>query len=202
MKKLFNPCVRATPTKLMRWPSTSSQALTQLPILAAPSVVAASTLPALYENYRAAPPNDNLGLFLVLLLAKRLTLYSCAATTVRVAALRSSDSPPGLGQRLEQLTDEALHPFEYPEEEKSELKVVVQTLDGTSDATQAATLPLLFGLLLVSAYAFNVLIGAPPPPSADADSAELANALRSAFINYAQPLSTASVCLFALNAEV
>ena len=121
-----------------------------------------------------------------------------------VAARRSTNVPPGLGARVEQLTAEAMFPFKYPEAEQEEFKAVVKRLDTTSDATQAASLPLLFGALLVGAYAFNVLIGTDQPPPATDDAYELAalvEAMRGTATAF-QPLSTASVCLFALNAEL
>ena len=184
------------------FPATPLQALSTLPLLAAPSLISSQALPELYSNYKAS--GDSLSLFVALLLAKRLTLYACAATSVYVAARRSTNVPPGLGARVEQLTAEAMFPFKYPEAEQEEFKAVVKRLDTTSDATQAASLPLLFGALLVSAYAFNVLIGTDQPPPATDDAYELAalvEAMRGTATAF-QPLSTASVCLFALNAEL
>jgi len=192
---------RATVMLTARFPATPLQAVTTLPLLAVPSLIASAELPELYGNYKAS--GDSLALFFALLLAKRLTLYACALSTVYVASRRSVDAPAGLGERLEQLTSEALYPFRYPEAEQQELKKVVQTLNDTSEATQAATLPLLFGLLLVGAYAANVLLSTPPPPS-EADvvlASELVEVLKSV-ANFAQPLSTASVVLFAFNAEL
>ena len=183
------------------FPATPLQAASTLPLLAAPSLISSAVLPELYQNYKAA--GESLGPFFILLLAKRLTLYAAATTSVYVAARRAGTASPGLGARLEQLTAEGLYPFQYPEAEQQELKAVVERLDTTSDATQAATLPLLFGTLLVGAYVFNVVIGAPPPPDPD-DAIELfafAEVLRGAVGTFL-PLSTASVCVFALNAEL
>lgn len=197
---------RGTAMLAARFPATPLQAVTTLPLLAVPSLIASAELPELYSNYKAS--GDSLALFAALLLAKRLTIYACAVSTVYVASRRSVDAPAGLGARLEQLTSEALYPFRYPEAEQQELKKVVQALDDTSEATQAATLPLLFGLLLVGAYAANVLLGSTPPPPSEADvvlAPELVGALKSvakSVANFAQPLSTASVVLFAFNAEL
>ena len=169
-----------------------------LPLLAAPSLVASVGLPELYSQYKAS--GDGLGFFVLLLLAKRCSLYAAAASTVYVAARRSGDAPPGLGARLEKLTKESTYPFKYPGIEQEEFKVVVKEMDSTSDAAQAATLPLVFGALLVGAYALNLLSDLPPPQPTESNM-EMAIAMQSAFAAF-QPLSTASVCLFALNAEL
>ena len=95
-----------------------------LPLLAAPSLVASVGLPELYSQYKAS--GDGLGFFVLLLLAKRCSLYAAAASTVYVAARRSGDAPPGLGARLEKLTKESTYPFKYPGIEQEEFKVVVK----------------------------------------------------------------------------
>ena len=46
---------------------------------------------------------------------------------------------------------------------QEEFQAVVKEMDSTSDAAQAATLPLVFGALLVGAYALNLLSDLPPP---------------------------------------
>ena len=79
------------------WPLSPLQTAAHLPLLALPSAASCTILPHLYESYQAAAPADNLGPLLLLLLAKRVTLYACAITTVYVAAMRSSDAPSGLG---------------------------------------------------------------------------------------------------------
>ena len=178
------------------------QGATHLAALSAPSAIAATALPVLYSDYRAAPPDEQVFVFLGLLLVKRMTLYASAAGTVYVAAKRSSSSEAGLGARLEQLTAEAMYPMEAPSSSgDADFAAVVETLDSTSDAAQAATLPLVFGALLVSAYAFNVLVGSPEAASELTQTSAGSEWLSTTVREYVQPLSTASVCFFALNAE-
>ena len=77
-------------------------------------------------------------------------------------------------------------------------------LDAAPQAAQAASLPLIFGALLAGAYAVNVLgAGTQPPPEQSQAmlTDEVIAAARSA-VTAVQPLSTASVCLFAVNAEM
>jgi len=57
------------------WPATPFQAASHLPLLALPSVASFAALPLLYENYQGVPPPDNLTPLLLLLLAKRVTIY-------------------------------------------------------------------------------------------------------------------------------
>ena len=179
------------------WPRTPLECATQLPLLALPSVAATGTLPGLYQAYQSADPAGNLTPLLLLLLSKRVVLYACALTTVYVAGMRSGNSAPGLGERLERVTAEAVRPAALPESQRQEVKAVTRQLDATPQAAQAAGLPLIFGVLLLSAYAASVL--APPPEQTPSliDPAEL---LRAAF-STVQPLSTASVVLFAVNSE-
>ena len=184
------------------WPLSPLQTAAHLPLLALPSAASCTILPHLYESYQPAAPADNLGPLLLLLLAKRVTLYACAITTVYVAAMRSSDAPSGLGERLEQITAEAVRPGKMPAGQAAEVRAVTKQLDETPQAAQAAGLPLLFGALLASSYAFNVLLNqAPPPDQAQLPTAEMGALFRGIFEKF-QPLSTASVCLFAVNAEV
>lgn len=183
------------------WPLSPLQAASHLPLLALPSAASYATLPLLYEQYRVALPADKLGPLLGLLLAKRLTLYGCAIATVFVAAMRSSDAAPGLGERLESITAEAVLPATMPESQTAEVSAVARQLDSSSQATQAAALPLVFSLSLASAYAFQVLLSSTPPPEPTPTAVDdVAAVVRAAFTTV-QPLSTASVCLFAVNAE-
>jgi len=189
------------------WPSTPAQALTQhLPLLALPSAAAAVALPDLYDAFRAAAPAENLGPLLALLLAKRATLYACALSTVYVAAMRSGDASPGLGERLEAITAEAVSPATLPEGQSAEVRAVAESLDATPQAAQAAALPLVFGALLASAYASTILLGGPPSAEEQqlllATPADEALALARSAADEIQPLSTASVCAFAVNAEL
>lgn len=119
--------------------------------------------------------------------------------------MRSSDAAPGLGERFEQITAEAVRPATLPAASTAEVRAVAQQLDAAPPAAQAAGVPLAFAALLAGAYATQVLTAnAPPPEPADASSVmlpeEVIAALRGAF-STVQPLSTASVCLFAVNAE-
>ena len=189
------------PVLEVAWPSTPLTALTHLPLLALPSAASYATLPILYDTYKAAAPADNLVPFLGLLLAKRITLYACALATVFVAAQRSGDAPAGLGERFERITAEAISPLTMPEEQTAEVRAVAQTLDATPQAAQAAGLPVVFGALLFGAYVFNLLVASTPPPPPDPEATDaILESLRSAFATI-QPLSTASVCVFACNVE-
>ena len=192
------------PPSASAWPTTPLDTLSHLPLLALPSAISFAALPLLYSSYQAAAPADNLVPLLSLLLAKRLTLYACALSAVYVAAMRSSDAPPGLGQRLEVITADAVRPLSLPEEQTAEVKAVTTQLDQTPESAQAAGLPILFGVLLFGAYVTNVLLATPPPPEEMIEPAfidELLESLRGGITSVFQPLSTASVCLFAVNAE-
>ena len=184
------------------WPGTPFQAVQHLPLLAAPSLASYAALPVLYATWQAAAPNtqDKLGTFVALLLTKRLTLYACALATVYVTAMRSGDAAVGLGERLELITAEAVFPATLPEGQTAEIRVVTRQLDETPAAAQAAGLPLLFAALLASAYVSTLLLqpgAAPPTETIDTSLADGAlELLRVAFATV-QPLSTASVCLFA-----
>jgi hypothetical protein len=189
------------------WPTSTADAATQLALLTAPSMAAAAALPSLYDAYTHQGSGPG-GALLLLLLAKRLTLYSVATSTVYVAARRSADASPGLGARLECVTADGLYPFEMSSAQATELKTITADLDESSEALQAAALPVLFGGLLVGAYAFNTIlaggiggIGVEVPPVAGDAPWAVVEGLRDA-VKSVQPFSTGSVCFFALNAEL
>ena len=120
-----------------------------------------------------------------------------AALTVFVAALRSADAPSGLGERLEQVTEEAVAPLSLPASQSEEVRAVARSLDDTSAASQAAALPVVFGLLLAGAYATTTFLGAVPDDLPRTDTVLDATAAFRAI----QPFSTATVCFFCLNIE-
>ena len=185
------------------WPQTRVQALSHLPLLCSPSVTASSVLlPALYEpfsNPGSASSPENLSALLLLLLAKRVVLYATATTTVYVAARRSIDVERGLGERLEAITAAAVEPLVLPQAQAAEVREVARSLDSTSAASQAAAIPVLFALLLASAYAINVLllpgieVATAEAPVRDLDMAVVFRAF--------QPISAATVCFFSANIE-
>lgn len=186
----------------MRFPVGATQVAQHLPLLAAPSVVSLVSLPILYEGYQAAQPPEKLAALLAVLLAKRATLYACATSTLFVAAMRSGDAQAGLGQRVTAITAEAVRPATLPELQTAELQEVATALDSTPASVQAAGLPLIFGALLIVSFAVTGLLSPAAPPTAEPPPlpAEVLDALRGALSTF-QSLSTASVCLFAVNAE-
>ena len=206
VRALFSPHV-IHPPRFMRalssWPRTPSQAVAHLPLLCSPSIAASTAvLPALYDQYTSAvaaasTSSDSLTALLCVLLAKRVTLYMTAALTVFVAALRSADAPSGLGERLEQVTEEAVAPLSLPASQSEEVRAVARSLDDTSAASQAAALPVVFGLLLAGAYATTNFLGAVPDDLPRTDTVLDATAAFRAI----QPFSTATVCFFCLNIE-
>ena len=58
------PLWRTTQLRLPSFPSTLPQALTHMPLLAAPSLAASAGLPELYSNYKTS--GENLSLFFFL----------------------------------------------------------------------------------------------------------------------------------------
>ena len=93
------------------------------------------------------------------------------------------------------MTADALRPAKLPEGQAAEVAAVTKRLDAAPQSAQAAALPLVFLGLLVSAYAGSVLLGA-PPPAAEPPPVDVAAIARAVL-----PLSTASTCAFAVNAE-
>ena len=156
-------------------------------------------LPTLAAAALAANGSDDLRPLLSFLLCKRAILYAGAIGAAYVAAMRSSDAAGGLGERLEQITIEGVLPASLPQQTSVEMREVARALDSTSGATQAAALPLLLGVLLLSAYAVTALVGAPPTATDEASAA--ADALR-ALSCTVQPLSNSAVCAFCCNAEL
>ena len=192
--------MRVVGTPTVGFPATPADVALHLPLLALPSAAASATLPMLYDAFQQESSVG--GALLALLLAKRATLYATALAAVYVCARRSEAAPGGLGARLEQVTTEAVYPAELASSQVAEMKTITSTLDESAESTQAAALPVLFGLLLVSAYAFNVLLaGAPSEPSDGTDALQMQQWLGAA-ASVLQPLSTASVCGFLTNAEV
>ena len=183
----------------LSWPSVPSAAAAHLPVLALPSVAGAMVLPTLAAAALAANGSDDLRPLLSFLLCKRAILYAGAIGAAYVAAMRSSDAAGGLGERLEQITIEGVLPASLPQQTSVEMREVARALDSTSGATQAAALPLLLGVLLLSAYAVTALVGAPPTATDEASAA--ADALR-ALSCTVQPLSNSAVCAFCCNAEL
>lgn len=190
---------------LLPWPTSAVDAALHLPLLALPSVAGAAGLPVLAESVRVAPPTD-LSALLALLLGKRATLYACALACVGVAAKRSSASAQGLGERFEQITNEAIAPLSLPKASATEVRAVARTLDSSSQSTQAAALPVVFGFLLFLGFAVTSL-SAPltaevAAPTSGAPWDELARVSARAVSEIVQPLSNAAVCAFCVNAEV
>ena len=187
----------------MLWPSVPSAAAAHLPVLALPSVAGAMVLPTLAAAALAANGSDDLRPLLSFLLCKRAILYAGAIGAAYVAAMRSSDAAGGLGERLEQITIEGVLPASLPQQTSVEMREVARALDSTSGATQAAALPLLLGVLLLSAYAVTAFVGASPPATDEASAAaDALRALGDAVHGTAQPLSNAAVCAFCCNAEL
>jgi hypothetical protein len=129
-------------------------------------------LPTLAAAALAANGSDDLRPLLSFLLCKRAILYAGAIGAAYVAAMRSSDAAGGLGKRLEQITTEGVLPASLPQQTSVEMREVARALDSTSGATQAAALPLLLGVLLLSAYAVTAFVGAPPPATDEASAVE------------------------------
>ena len=187
----------------LSWPSVPSAAAAHLPVLALPSVAGAMVLPTLAAAALAANGSDDLRPLLSFLLCKRAILYAGAIGAAYVAAMRSSDAAGGLGERLEQITIEGVLPASLPQQTSVEMREVARALDATSGATQAAALPLLLGVLLLSAYAVTAFVGASPPATDEASATtDALRALGDAVRGTAQPLMNAAVCAFCCNAEL
>ena len=176
------------------WPCTRADGMLYASTIA-PPLIASPFLPQLAEAAQhAAPGAEGLPLIFAFLLGKRVLLYGWATSAVKLAALRSTGTAPGLGQRLEAVTREGLAPFADTQVELAELAPVVAVLDETSGAQQAAALPLLLAATLFATFFATQALtpgdptAAPPPAFVEAVSAMM-------------QLSTAITATFFVNAE-
>ncbi|KAL3910623.1 MAG: hypothetical protein SGPRY_008993 [Prymnesium sp.] len=177
---------------LSRLDAARHASLLALPSLSAPLLIA--PLAQAYQTSSAALGASDIPLFFALLLTKRLALYSVAASSVALGALRSGDAAASLGTRVQNVTSDLLVPFisrnsTLLEQQNAPL---IEALDGTSAGQQAAALPVvLAGFLLFSAFVSSTL---------SPDAPELTTSLSGA--RDAMSLSNAFVSLLLCNAEM
>ena len=188
------------------WPSTPLDARRYASVLA-PPLLGSAAFPALADAVRPVPGAEPPAFALVLafLVGRRVLLYSWAVCTVELAALRSVDASPSLGQRLERVTKEGAAPLTVDLGEGSEARAVVQALDETTPAQQAAALPVLLGATLLAAFVLTVGPQALAPAGGGGAEDQLALEQAAAAAKEAAavvaPLSNAATCLFFVNAE-
>ena len=193
---------------LAPFPSTPAAAAAHLSALALPSVGGAALLPVLAAKFEAAAatfPSGSLDVLtplLALLLGKRIVLYAVAGATVWLTAVRSEGTADGIGSRLEAVTADAVLPATLPRETAAEVQQVARALDGTTETSQVAALPVVLGALL---FAASYAATGGPGPAADVAEGLNEDAVLLWFrgaTSSLQPISQASACAFCCNAEL
>eukprot|EP00966_Prymnesium_polylepis_P025507 588563-Prymnesium_polylepis.1 len=157
----------------MRFPTTRIDAVRHAGLLALPPALGPAVVPPLAAAYQASTDalgSQDLPLLFGLLLTKRLVLYTMAVGAVGLAAVRSGDAAPGLGTRVRDVTREMLLPSVQEDSAlEREYAPLVQELDSSSGAQQAAGLPLLLGVLLVGSAAVASVLGPAAPTALQLD---------------------------------
>jgi len=144
-------------------------------------------------------------------------LYSCAASIVDVAARRSVNLPPGLGERLQGLNAElfsgVLSTKQMKQLNSEEAARAYNELNQVEGGAQAAALPVFLALSLATSFAFTQLAGLSTPSSSesvqggallgalDPLAQSLSGALKSAAPYLAAPLQ-ALVCVIFTKVEM
>ena len=161
--------------------------------------------PSLVEVAQAASVGEDRRFFIVLLLIlKRVYLYFVALSTLDVAARRSVNVLPKLGERLQELNRDIFGNFVSSDQMKEmqqsqDAKAVYSSLDEMSPSAQAAFLPAFLLVLLLGTF---VLLNQPQPAAVDTESANVIAAQIKVAAALITPLANAALCFFFTSTEL
>ena len=147
---------------------------------------------------------------LLLLLTKRVALYSAAISIFHLASTRAMNVSTELGKRIAALNEDILGVFgtDYTASLRRETSVAMAVLDETDEGTQAALLPALVAVSLFTSflpiYAVQKLAAHPAAPAQVAENpllVAIGQTLQSSFPSIAA-LSAGLVCVLFARVEI